>query len=124
MPFADEVQTLRLRKLEIMDTYREEALKLEQALADKLAMLDRILVQLADTSDEIPCLVRTTPGPDLTIYHSVDAPCRRVHSRRNFAEMPETEAKDASPYAYLTRCTACRWDRAALIHGDRTMKIS
>ncbi|MFE7839124.1 hypothetical protein ACFU53_24655 [Streptomyces sp. NPDC057474] len=121
MSFADHVQALRLRKLKILDDHRKKSQKLQRALDRDLSMIDEVLTQLANTSDQLPCLVRTTPGPELTIYHSADAPCGRVHSRRNFAVMPEAKAMDASPYAYLERCTACKWEQAAKVHGNRAM---
>ncbi|MFF2941552.1 hypothetical protein ACFVSQ_17105 [Streptomyces niveus] len=121
MSFADQVQSLRLRKLKALNDHRKKVQKLERALDMQLEMIDHVLTQLADTSVKLPCLVRTTPGPELTIYHSEDAPCGRVHSRRNFAVMPEAEAVDASPYAYLERCSACNWQKAARLHGVRMM---
>jgi hypothetical protein len=121
MSFAEHVQALRLRKLKILDEHRKKVDNLQRDLNGQLAMIDQVLTQLADTSDKLPCLVRTTPGPELTIYHAADAPCGRVHSRRNFAVMSEAKAMDASPYAYLERCTACKWQQAAKIHGEREM---
>ncbi|MEV0747219.1 hypothetical protein AB0I75_18710 [Streptomyces sp. NPDC050273] len=121
MSFADQVQALRLRKLKVLNDHHKKVQKLERALDTQLEMIDLVLTQVADASDKLPCLVRTTPGPELTIYHSEDAPCGRVYSRQNFAVMAEADAMDASPYAYLERCTACKWQQAAKIHGVRMM---
>ncbi|MFI9465987.1 hypothetical protein ACIHBQ_00680 [Streptomyces sp. NPDC052492] len=124
MSIADQVQALRLRKLKILDDHRKSRQQLERALDVELAKIDREITQLGDASAKLPCLVRITPGPELTIYHSADYPCGRVHNRRNFKRMREVDAMDASPYAYLERCSACDWRRAAKIHGERLIKAS
>ena len=118
MSFADRVQALRLRKLKILDDHNKKIQKLQRALNSELSDIDREISQLGDVSARLPCLVRITPGPELTVYHSADAPCGRVHNRQNFKVMPEIDAMDASPYAYLERCSACSWRRAAKIHGN------
>ncbi|MFD0056994.1 hypothetical protein ACFVHR_25105 [Streptomyces sp. NPDC127168] len=124
MSIADQVQALRLRKLKILDDHRKSRHQLERTLDVELAKIDREIAQLGDASAKLPCLVRITPGPELTIYHSVDRPCGRVHNRRNFKRMREVDAMDASPYSYLERCSACDWRGAAKIHGERLIKES
>ncbi len=119
MSFADRVQVLRLRKLKILDDHHKKIQKLQRALNSELGEIDREISQLGDASARLPCLVRITPGPELTVYHSAEAPCGRVQNRRNFKVMPEVDAMDASPYAYLERCSACEWKRAAKIHGNQ-----
>ncbi|MFI0785705.1 hypothetical protein ACH4Q6_08930 [Streptomyces lydicus] len=124
MSFADQVQALRLRKLKILDDHRKQTQQLERALDVSLMKIDRSIAQLGDACAKLPCLVRITPGPELTIYHSADLPCGRVHNRQNFKRMPEVDAMDASPYSYLERCSACDWRQAAKIHGERLIKES
>ncbi|MFG2138876.1 hypothetical protein [Streptomyces sp. NPDC048650] len=119
MSFADQVQALRLRKLKILDDHNTKIQKLHRALNSQLSEIDREISQLGDVSARIPCLVRITPGPELTVYHSAHAPCGRVQNRQNFIVLPEVDAMDASPYAYLERCSACGWKRAAKIHGNK-----
>jgi hypothetical protein len=77
--------------------------------------------KVAKESGGIPCLVRCTPGPDLTIYHSAEAPCGRVRDLRNFRRLSEKAAKDASPHRWLERCSACSWSQAAMIYGKEKL---
>ncbi|QKW20358.1 hypothetical protein HUT16_15940 [Kitasatospora sp. NA04385] len=121
MTIADEMNTLRLRRLKIMDDHHRAQEKLRRKMLDLLQQVDDEIREVGDRSPSLPCLVRGTPGPSLTVYHSADAPCGRVHDRRNFWEMPEVDAMDASPHTYLERCTACSWHHAASIHGKRLL---
>ncbi|GAA4863402.1 hypothetical protein GCM10023235_47030 [Kitasatospora terrestris] len=118
---AEEMNTLRLRRLKILDDYHQAQGRLRRGVDALLREVDNEIRQLGDRSSSLPCLVRCTPGPSLTVYHSADAPCGRVHDRRNFREMPEVEAMDASPHVYLERCTACYWRSAATTHGKRLL---
>ncbi|MCG7524334.1 hypothetical protein MHW47_07775 [Streptomyces sp. OfavH-34-F] len=122
MSSAEAVQTLRLRKLKVLDDHRKEVRKLDSARDSELRKIDQELAELGDASASLPCLVRITPGPDLTVYHSAVATCRRVQRRWNFKNMPEVDAMDASPYTYLERCSACDWRTAAKNHGGQLLE--
>jgi hypothetical protein len=87
----------------------------------RLREVDRKIAAAGNKDTHLPCLVRKTPGPDLTVYHSKDAPCGRVRDKRNFRVMKESDAKDASPWVWLYRCSACNWHRAGEIHGRRLL---
>jgi hypothetical protein len=115
----EKINELRLQKLKLLDDHYKEVQRLRVAVDLKVREVNRKIAELGNSDVNLPCLVRKTPGPDLTVYHSADKPCGRVRDRRNFADMPENKAKDASPYVWLERCTACDWRRAARLHGDR-----
>ncbi|MFH8367706.1 hypothetical protein [Streptomyces sp. NPDC018031] len=115
---------LRAQKLKILGEHHAETRRLQEETSARLQEVTRKAVRAAREGQTIPCLVRWTPGPDLTIYHSRDAPCGRVRDRRNFRRMNERSARNASPYWTLSRCTACLWSRAAAIHGKRLLDES
>lgn len=118
----DLFQELKRERAKILDETHAAVLRLHADSGKKLQDVDRKAVKAARESERMPCLVRWTPGPDLTIYHSADAPCGRVRDRRNFRRMTEKAAKDASPYAWLHRCSACFWSTAAGIHAKRMLE--
>lgn len=115
-----EFNELRLRKFKILNEYYEEDKKRREKLTADLAEVEQEMAQLAYLSIGLPCLVRNTPGPRRTVYHSADATCDRVRDRSNFSEHSEYEALEEldDPY-YLDRCTACDWRKAAEIHAQR-----
>lgn len=114
-----EFNELRARKLKILSEYYEEDKKRREKLTADLAGVDREMALLADTSLALSCLVRNTPGPRQTVYHSADATCDRVRDRSNFGEHSEYEALEEVGDYYLKRCTACDWEKAAEIHAQR-----
>lgn len=113
---------LKRERAKILDETHKAVVRLHAETDEKLKSIIRKAAKLARESEEMPCLVRWTPGPDLTIYHSADAPCGRVRDRSNFRRTNEKSAKDASPYSWLNRCSACSWSRAAIIHGKRMLE--
>jgi hypothetical protein len=113
---------LKRERAKILDETHKAVVRLHAETDEKLKSIIRKAAKLARESEEMPCLVRWTPGPDLTIYHSADAPCGRVRDRSNFRRTNEKSAKDASPYSWLNRCSACSWARAAIIHGKRMLE--
>ncbi|MGF1342878.1 hypothetical protein ACQSMD_22665 [Streptomyces flavovirens] len=118
----DVFQSLKLERATILEEAHSKVLLLHAEANEKLHKIARRAAKLARESGKIPCLVRWTPGPDLTIYHSADSPCGRVRERHNFRRMTEAAAKDASQYAWLERCSACSWPAAAVIHGKRMLE--
>lgn len=122
MSGPDIFKQLRLQKMQILDEYHAEVQRLHGELEAKLKAVRREAAKAAKDSGTMPCLVRWTAGPDLTVYHSDDASCGRVRERANFHRMNECSAKNASPYVWLERCSACIWSRAALIHGKRMLE--
>jgi hypothetical protein len=54
-------------------------------------------------------LLRSTPGPALTVWHSAAHPCGRAFWLSNFTLLFETEAERKAPSA--RRCPACSWPR-------------
>ncbi|MEU9011497.1 hypothetical protein AB0D12_17280 [Streptomyces sp. NPDC048479] len=119
---GDAFQDLKQERANILEKAHSEVLRLHAESNEKLQKIARRAAKLARESQEIPCLVRWTPGPDLTIYHSADCPCGRVRERQNFRRMTEKAAKNASQYAWLERCSACSWSVAAVIHGKRMLE--
>lgn len=115
----DLLSELRLCKLKILNDFYAEDRQRQARLETELAKVDHDMALLANASLSLPCLVRKTPGPEQTIYHSADAPCGRVRDRRNFIECTEHDAlEEVGDWDYyLRRCTACNWERAADIHG-------
>ncbi|MFE4392735.1 MULTISPECIES: hypothetical protein [Streptomycetaceae] len=124
MAIPEEMNTLRLRRLKILDEHHQAQEELRMQMATKLREVDHEARRLGGRSASLPCLVRITPGPILTIYHSADAPCGRVQYTSNFRRVTEAKAKDSSPYFRLERCTACHWGNAAKIHGQRLLNDS
>ncbi|MFF2062690.1 hypothetical protein ACFVWZ_12985 [Streptomyces sp. NPDC058200] len=118
----DTFQDLKQERAKILEEAHSEVLRLHAEANEKLQKIARRAAKVARESEKIPCLVRWTPGPDLTIYHSADCPCGRVRERHNFRRMTEKTAKNASQYAWLERCSACSWPAAAMIHGKRMLK--
>ncbi|WP_405466734.1 hypothetical protein OG783_29020 [Streptomyces jietaisiensis] len=116
-----EFNKVRLRKLKILSEYYAEDTRRREKLAADLAEADQEMAALADGSLDLPCLVRITPGPKQTVYHSADAPCGRVRDRDNYREYSEYEALEEVEEVdyYLERCTACDWDKAAKDHAQR-----
>lgn len=96
---------------------REEAYRRYLASVDAARRMldqttDRLDVELERVTgmrEDRAVLVRKTPGPVVTTYHSADHPCGRVtgqaRSRSSFKQMLEGEARFKS----LHRCSACRW---------------
>ncbi|GAA3616847.1 hypothetical protein ACG5V6_14700 [Streptomyces chitinivorans] len=117
----EEINKLRLQKLKLLDDHYKEVALLRVRLDEQIRQLNRKIAKAGDNDVNLPCLVRKTPGPELTVYHSADRPCGRVRDRRNFRLMPEPKAKDASPYVWLERCSACDWRDAADVHGNRLL---
>lgn len=117
----DEFNNLRLRKFRILNEYYKEERQRREAVDDKLKEIDEKLTLMAKASLTLPCLVRNTPGPGQTVYHSADATCGRVRDRRNFTECSEHDALEevGDWNYYLKPCSACDWERAAEIHGQR-----
>jgi len=118
---ADEINELRLLRLKLLEEHYKEIGRLRGDLHVSLREIDVKIAKVGNRDENLPCLVRRTPGPQLTIYHSADSSCGRVHDRRNFRKLPEVDARDASPYVWLERCSACDWARAARIHGKRLL---
>ncbi|MFJ4785891.1 hypothetical protein [Streptomyces sp. NPDC088794] len=119
MSAVDIFQELQKERARILDEAHMEMLRLNFDSDKKLKEVDRKAAKVVNEGESMPCLVRWTPGPDLTIYHSADAPCGRVRDRRNFRRMTEKAAKDASSYSWLHRCSACFWSAAVGIHVKR-----
>lgn len=115
---------LRLRKLKILSEHYAEDERRRKKLAAALAEIDQEMARVANDSNNLPCLVRTTPGPDQKVYHSEDAPCGRVQNRDNFGRYSEEDAYEAGETYYLKRCTACDWKKAAEIHAQREPSLS
>jgi hypothetical protein len=118
---ADALIELRLRKLKILNDYYEEEQRRRAKLTERLAVIDQKMVLLVDSGNEIPCLVRITPGPKQTVYHSADATCDRVRDLRNYQRCSEYHALEEMgdwDY-YLARCSACDWGKAAEVHAQR-----
>lgn len=83
-----------------------------QRLKDEQRLLERSLADLDAEERALPglrgqevVLVRSTPGPALTVYHRASARCGRVFRLHNYDERFESEAQELG----LTRCTACNW---------------
>jgi hypothetical protein len=116
-----EFNDLRLRKYKILSEYYKEERQRRAKVDAELAKIDEKLALLAKASLTLPCLVRNTPGPGQTVYHSADATCGRVRDRRNYTECSEHDAlEEVGDWDYyLQPCSACDWDRAAEIHGQR-----
>ncbi|MFF1962922.1 hypothetical protein ACFVW5_04740 [Streptomyces sp. NPDC058232] len=111
-----DLKNLQMRRLKAFTHYYAEDKKLRGQLEACLAEIDAEVALLLDKNHELPCLVRRTPGPDHSVYHSADAPCGRVRDRSNFKEVDEWEAMNEGDYSYLlNRCTACDWSRAARV---------
>lgn len=116
----DELKGLKLRRLKAFTEYHEEEKKLRRQLEGRLAEIDTETARLLDANQALSCLVRKTPGPDHTVYHSADAPCGRVRDRSNFKKVDEWTAMEEGDYSYyLNRCSACDWDKAAQIEARR-----
>lgn len=97
--------------------YQDHLVREEQSrgkLQRELDQLDRMHSRLEGMKEDVLVLLRSTPGPELSVYHSAMWPCRRVtgrgHSRSNFAEMLEGEAQARA----VRRCSACRWPTPSL----------
>ncbi|MFE4593356.1 hypothetical protein [Streptomyces laurentii] len=118
---ADQINELRLHRLKLLEEHYKEIGRLRGELHTSLREIDLKIAKVGNRDAKLPCLVRRTPGPQLTIYHAADASCGRVHDRRNFRKLPEVDARDASPYVWLERCSACDWGRAARVHGKRLL---
>lgn len=119
----DLLRDLQKERAKILNETHAAVVHLHAVSGKRLQEIERKAVAVAKESGGMPCLVRRTPGPDLTVYHSADASCGRVRDRGNFKRMTEKAAKNASPYAWLYRCSACRWSRAAEIHARRMLEL-
>ncbi|GGP37928.1 hypothetical protein GCM10010287_07260 [Streptomyces variabilis] len=117
MSYADAFNELRQDREEVLKDLHSRVMRLHREADVALSKISLKAAKVARESEEIPCLVRWTPGPELTIYHSADAPCGRVRDRQNFRRLSEKAAKDASPHRWLERCSACSWSQAAMIYG-------
>lgn len=117
----DELTRLRLRKFKILNEYYKEEQKRHAELTERLAEVDRRMAQAVVSGYDMPCLVRITPGPKLTVYHSADATCDRVRDLRNYQPCSEYEALEEIDIVdyYLEKCSACDWEKAAEIHAQR-----
>ncbi|GAA3488325.1 hypothetical protein GCM10018987_24080 [Streptomyces cremeus] len=119
---SDVFEELKRERAKILEESHSQVLRLQEEVSIRLLKVTRKAAKVAKESGGIPCLVRWTPGPELTIYHSADSPCGRVRDRHNFRRLSEKAARDASPYAYLDRCSACSWPEAAVAYGKRMLE--
>ncbi|WP_327071866.1 hypothetical protein [Kitasatospora sp. NBC_01302] len=118
--FDDELAELHRRRAKIHASFYAKVAAAKEECDAQLAAVDSELALWADADQSIPCLVRRTPGPDHTVYHSYDAPCGRVRDRSNFEVVQEVLAAQTGDYHYeLRRCSACGWQEAAAIHARR-----
>ena len=111
-PNPDEIASLEAEKHRAYEIFEQ---KIGAAHTELLAELGRIrerLQQVFNVKGELPVLIRITPGPEVTIYHSATHPCGRVTGRHrdrgNYRQLLEREARAR----YLTRCSACHWFQA------------
>lgn len=121
MIYAEVFDGLKQERAEVLKDLHYRVMRLHREADLALSKISLKAAKVARESESIPCLVRWTPGPELTIYHSADAPCGRVRDRQNFRRMNEKAAKDASPHRWLERCGACSWSRAAMIYGKEML---
>lgn len=77
---------------------------LEHSLS-RLEQQEKRIARLVNMRGQPRILVRITPGPPPTTYHSADEPCGRVKYRDSFKEMLLGEAS-----AGLHACTACAYE--------------
>ena len=85
---------------------------LDEGHAQLLREVDAIeeeLRQLVSLSGPLPVLIRCTPGPEVTVYHSETHPCRRVSGRGRHRTSFQRTTEQQALIRGLTRCTACNW---------------
>jgi hypothetical protein len=94
-----------------VDNARAELRDIESAINTELR-------SLAQEAGSLQVLVRRTPGPNVTLYHSAVYPCGRVtgqgRSRTGFEPTSERVARLRG----LSRCTACGWWRHEQAEGQ------
>jgi hypothetical protein len=112
---VDDAQAqIALERLRAYNRYRQAIQTAQQKLDETLAQIDKAAAEIGDDVLELLCLVRITPGPDHTVYHSARYPCGRVRDRKNFREVTETRAMREGEFDHcLSRCRACDWKKAA-----------
>lgn len=109
---SQEVVRLERERAQLHVEFAQRVAGAQADLVNAVAQVEEQLERLREVDVELSVLVRRSVGIPRTRYHSADYPCKRVtgrgRERRNFEEMPESEAERIG----LTRCTACGWTRA------------
>jgi hypothetical protein len=125
-----ELAKLHHRRTHLLLGHFEERIRRAELEAGLLEV-ESDAVALANRSHRLPCLIRGTPGQEVRVYHSADAPCGHVtgagRNISSFIRVPETKVWDSVPgftYNYeVDRCKACFWETAAVIYGRRLLDV-
>ncbi|WP_155892740.1 hypothetical protein [Intrasporangium chromatireducens] len=86
--------------------------KFRDRVSAALTTLEQELAELRASEEVVEpdeVLVRTTPGPPVSIVHAVDNPCKRVRSRDSYKKVSYRFAVERG----WTKCTACNWGTAS-----------
>ncbi|MGV1010052.1 MAG: hypothetical protein ACOYBY_15820 [Dermatophilaceae bacterium] len=105
----ERLMELKQRRLAAFADFQEWTRMGLDGLELTLSTIEEKEAELRTREPELVVLVRKTAGPDVTVYHSSEAPCGRVtgaaRSRSSFDQRFEGEARARR----LHRCSACRW---------------
>lgn len=109
--WARRMEELQRDRLKAFEQYAKRVDNAQHVLEHLLGVLDARAEALLGRQDDLTVLVRKTPGPKVTVYHSSDRACGRVNgpsrSRTSYREILESEAAERG----LKRCSACGWPR-------------
>ena len=110
--WARRVAEVQADRLKAHEEYVRRVASAQAWLDHRLGVLASRAEELMGREEDLAVLVRKTPGPTVTTYHSAAKPCGRVtgvsRSRSSYRELLESEAVARR----LKRCSACLWTRA------------